>query len=269
MNFVAIVAFLSGVKVLCFILMSNHVHFVVYCSREEAEKFINRFKKFYSAYYQRKYGVNEFLRRLKFDLQQVNREDESLHKAIAYVLMNPVAANLCLNSTMYEWGAGNLFFNQLPPAGKPLGHYSNSARKRLLHSNVELPEEYLVCEHGFINPSSYVPVRYVESVFHTPKSLIHFLNNSSKARARLEKSPAPTFNDQLIQAAGRDLLHSLYRANGIEALLPYQKRDLIEQLQKRFSADLQQICRVTGIPYEEAAKILNTIRSPPSRWSSG
>lgn len=94
MNFVAIVAFLSGVKVLSFILMSNHVHFVVCCSDEKAELFIHRFKKFYSAYYQRKYGGKDFLRRLKVDIRPVYSDDESLQKAIAYVHMNPVAANL-------------------------------------------------------------------------------------------------------------------------------------------------------------------------------
>lgn len=259
MNFVAIVAFLSGVKVLSFVLMSNHVHFVVYCSREDAEKFINRFKKFYSAYYQHKYGGKEFLRRLKFDIRQVDREDESLQKAIAYVHMNPVAANLCLDSTMYSWGTGQILFNMLPSSGKALGNFSTSAQRRILHSKVELPQDYRICSQGYIEPSSYVPVRYVERIFSTPKRLLYFLNTSSKARARLEKAAAPTFNDQLIQTASKDLLSSLYRVSDMEELQEYQKRDLIEQLQRRFSADLRQICRVTGVPYEEADAIINGI----------
>ena len=38
MNYVAIAAFITGCKVLAFILMSNHVHFVLMCLRREAEE---------------------------------------------------------------------------------------------------------------------------------------------------------------------------------------------------------------------------------------
>ena len=40
MNYAATVAFLVGVNVLAFILMSNHVHFVLACSGEKARAFI-------------------------------------------------------------------------------------------------------------------------------------------------------------------------------------------------------------------------------------
>ena len=78
MNYVAIAAFLSGVIILAFILMSNHVHFVVECSRESAEKFINTLKRLYAAYYRRKYGVSELLRRNGVDIREVSKDDESL-----------------------------------------------------------------------------------------------------------------------------------------------------------------------------------------------
>lgn len=57
MNYVAIAAFLSGVLVLAFILMSNHVHFVASGSQEKVLLFINKFKQLYAAHYRRKYGV--------------------------------------------------------------------------------------------------------------------------------------------------------------------------------------------------------------------
>ena len=37
-----------------------------------------------------------------------------------------------------------------------------------------------------------------------------------------------------------------------------QKAELLRQLIRRFSADLNQVCRVTGIPYEEAARMVDT-----------
>ena len=50
MNLVAAVASLTGVNVLAFILMSNHVHFVLECSESKARLFINQFKKYHGQY---------------------------------------------------------------------------------------------------------------------------------------------------------------------------------------------------------------------------
>ena len=45
MNFVAVVKCVTNVSILAFILMSNHVHFVLGCGREEADIFIRNFKQ--------------------------------------------------------------------------------------------------------------------------------------------------------------------------------------------------------------------------------
>ena len=97
----------------------------------------------------------------------------------------------------------------------------------------------------------------VEALFRTPKRLGYFLRTSSKARQRLEGGVAPSFRDQNILSASEDLCRSLFRVNRISDLGVDQKTELLRQLGRRFSADLNQICRVTGIPYEEAARMLD------------
>ena len=257
MNYVAVAAFLSGVMVLAFILMSNHVHFVLACSREDAERFVNTFKRLYASYFYRKYGVNELLRRNGVDIREVNDSDESLERAIAYVLMNSVAANICFEPSGYPWGTGNVFFNDNPFPGRCLKEFSGRAQMRMLKSNVMLPGDYRIGSGGYILPESYVQVKGVEALFRTPKRLGYFLRTSSKARQRLEGGVAPSFRDQNILSASEDLCHSLFRVNRISDLGVEQKTELLRQLGRRFSADLNQICRVTGIPYEEAARMLD------------
>ena len=84
MNFVAIQAATTlDVVVLAFILMSNHVHFVLLGTEEDVEAFINAFKQRYSMYYQRKYGVKEFLRHNGVDKQPISYSDEGPEKAIS------------------------------------------------------------------------------------------------------------------------------------------------------------------------------------------
>ena len=111
MNLVAALAAEFPVFILAFILMSNHVHFVLLATRTEAERFINEYKRRHSKYLNKKYGAEKLLKTNGVDIRLIPPGDEAPEKAIAYVQMNPVAANICIHSTQYPWGSGNIFFN--------------------------------------------------------------------------------------------------------------------------------------------------------------
>ena len=261
MNFVAIQA--AGnpeVVVLAFILMSNHVHFVLVGKEEDVEAFINGFKQRYSIYFRRKYGVKEFLRRNDLDTRMIPYDDEGQEKAVAYVQMNCVAANICSHPSQYPWGTGNTFFNPVPVVGKRLDDLSGRARKRLLHSESDfLPGDWLLSADGFIFPASYVDVKAVEMLYRTPKRMNYFLVNSSKAKKRLMADEnLPSFRDQTILAALPDLCRSLFQKDSFSQLQPDEKSEFARQIRFRFSADATQIARVCGITYADAARLLDS-----------
>ncbi|MBR4808856.1 MAG: hypothetical protein IK031_01080 [Bacteroidales bacterium] len=257
MNFVAVLAARTGVRVIAFILMSNHVHFLLECCRTEAEDYINRFKKQYSYYYYCKYGENELLRRNLADIQEVGLTPESLERVVAYIQMNCVAARICLHPTGYRWGTGNTFFNDNPPQGTRVKEMSVRAVRRITHSTVNLPSGWKVAEDGYVLPDSYVSVDFVESLFRNPVRMNYFLNTSSKAKL-VRESNGPSFRDQIIMAAIADICMSLFRKQSVESLLPSEQKELLMQVRRRFGADLNQICRVSGIAYSEAAKMLDS-----------
>ena len=263
MNYVAIQAALHPeVVVLAFILMSNHVHFVLRGRREDVAKFISEFKHRYSIYYRRKYGVKEFLRGNGLDTRMVSAEDEAVERAIAYVQMNCVAANICSHPSQYPWGTGNTFFNPSEPAGKRLGEYSARALARLMRSDCEkLPGEWHLSDDGYIHPREYVAVKGVEALFRTPKRMNYFLQNSSKARKRLETTEEhlPAFRDQTILASIQDLCRSLFLKDSFRELLEDERVEFVRQIRFRFSADANQIARVCGLSYAEAARLLEAV----------
>ena len=260
MNYAATVAFLAGVNILAFILMSNHVHFVLECSEEQARAFITEYKRLYSHYLSRKYRTAELLRRNDIDIQQLVMGDESLERAIAYVQMNCVAANICMNPADYRWGTGSAFFRDTPGPGRPLGSLSKRAQIRLLHSRVDLPSDWIVGKDGYVLPGSYVSVRFVESLFRTPKRMNYFLVNSSKAKRRLalKEDGLPSFRDQVILAAIPDLCQTLFHQHRVTDLNEEQQAVLISQIRRRFSADINQIARVTGIALPDATRMLES-----------
>lgn len=260
MTYVALQALRSGVFVLAFILMSNHLHFVLMCSREKAEDFINGFKMAYSRYLRSKYGSREHLRRLKVDFKLLEGE-EALEWAIAYVLMNPVAANICVSPFDYPLGTGSAFFRVGGNIEKArcVSEMSARERMRVFHSRADVPGDWMVADAGYILPSSYVRKDMVEAIFRTPKRMQYFLNNSSKAKLRVEMEDAnlPAFRDQVILAALPDLCQSLFRRRGVQELSENQLVELLRQLRYRFSAGANQLARVTGLSYEQAARYLD------------
>ncbi len=256
MNYVAVLSFVLGIKVIAFILMSNHVHFLVICnSREEAELFINEYKKKYGKYYRHKYGVGELLRRNAIDIQEITLEEESPERIIAYILMNCVAANICLTADGYPWGSGNCYFKMRKEKGTLLGNLSSRERIRKLHSVAKLPSEWMILDDGYIAPDSYVDVAFVERLYRTPKRMNYFLMNSSKAKKTManNENKVPSFRDQLVIASIPDLCRSLFGVCSIKELNDNQTMELIKQLKRCFYSDVNQIARVTGLSYSDVA----------------
>lgn len=262
MNYVAVQASCSKVKIIAFILMSNHLHFVVYGDRLEVLSFTNALKSRYSRYLRNKYGYKEYLRRNDVDIREIPEQDEAMERTIAYVQMNCVAANVCAHPSQYSWGTGNVFFNSEPRRGRRIGDISKRARIRMFHSEVtDLPPDWLVGDAGFILPESYVNRKYVEQLFRTPKRMNYFLENSSKAKRRIETSEKnlPAFRDQAIISVLPDLCRSLFRKQSFNELTDEEKPECLRQIRFRFSANVEQIARVTGLTYEAAAGLLDSV----------
>ena len=268
MNFVAIQAACSpDVVVLAFILMSNHVHFVLVGEREDVERFICQFKHRYSIYFNGKWGIKKLLHHNGVDIKEIPNRDEAVERAVAYVLMNCVAANICSHPSQYPWGTGNCYFRldtnegYAGSKGVLLESMSERARERILHSNCNrVPFRWHLSPEGFIPPLEYVDVQSVEALFRKPQRFNYFLNTSSKARKRIEaEENLPAFRDQIIFAALPDLCQSLFQKKSFQALSRGEQSEFMRQIRFRFSADVNQIARVCGLSYAEAARLIEDI----------
>ena len=259
MNAVPLIAEMAGVRVVVFVLMSNHVHFILYCTYDQALEFINEFKRHQAFHIRKKYGAEKILRRNKIDIQMLDTSEESLERAIAYVQMNPVAANICSHPSQYPWGTGSCFFKKSATKGTPVESLSIRSRYKVLHSKLAVPAGSLLGEEGFILPESYVETRLVESVFKTPKRMNYFLYNSSKAKVVLNPTniDGPVFKDQTIIPVMEDLCRTLFKKGSVQELTQPQQAELIRQLRFRASSNINQIARISGIPYETVAKLLD------------
>jgi len=259
MNYVAVQAALTDVSILAFILMSNHVHFVLHGVYEDALAFINRYKKRYAKYFYSKYKINKLLKRNSVDIRRLPSEDEAVERAIAYVHMNCVAANICANSSQYPWGSGNVLFNLTKPEGKTLKEFSFRERKRILHCTLDLPLKWIIGGDGYIVPDSFLARKRAEAIFRTPKRMNYFLASSSKARKKIDSGDdsIPSFKDQIVAAAIPDICMALYGRTSMTGLSTEETVEVLRQIRFRFSSNINQIARVAGLSYADAAQLLD------------
>ena len=259
MNIIAVLSGLFSVRILAFVLMSNHVHLVLMGDEQVCISFMGRFKQLYSTYFKNKYSVGGLLHQNKVDYKLLTGE-ECLEKAISYVIMNPVAARICIDASGYKWGSGACYFNGNPEKGKPLCEFSIRQARRLLRSHSIPDGDYLVSDDGYILPRSYIPVEHVERIYRTPSRLSFFNRTSSKARTVLEsENSMPSFRDQLIATAIPDICVSLFKKNSISELSPIQTERLVSELRHRFNADFRQIARILGKEPSHIAQLLDTV----------
>lgn len=192
----------------------------------DVESFVRQFKHRYSIYYNGRWGIKKFLRLTGVDIREIPYEDEAPERAVAYVQMTCVAANICSHPSQYPYGTGDVFFSQKKVTGPRLGDLSARARARLLHTYEALPLKWHLGPEGFIPPYEYVDVGAVETLFRKPTRMNYFLTSSSKARKRLESE---------------------------------EQTEFMRQIRFRFSADVNQIARVCGLSYAEAARMIDGI----------
>ena len=126
----------------------------------------------------------------------------------------------------------------------------------MLHSKISLPKDYIVDNRGFVLLESYVQVKFVESVFRTPKRMMAFLLNSSKIKSHPDKNPK--FSDMLLLSTLRELCQSAFGVKDFSNLDYNQKADALRILRYRFFSDSKQISRVTGLDIEVVDKLLDS-----------
>lgn len=258
MNYLAVTAAKTGVTVAAFILMSNHVHILLYCCRADALHFINLFKQLYGTHYRNKYGDSRFFRRNSVAIDEIDSEDEGLEKVIAYIVMNSVAARICANANGYRWGTGACYFNDNKEVGHPVREMSGRSRIKLFRSRAKIPDSWTVGAGGYILPECYVAVKGVENIFKTPSRYNYFLNASSKAKKARDAS-GPAFRDQVVLECINDLCVTMFNKKSPSDLNKEEKKELVKQLRWRLSTEVHQISRVSGIKYAEVTEMINSL----------
>ena len=257
MNILAVTVFSCDIRLLAFVLMSNHFHFVLDTTRENAEYFIRMFKLSLSRYFQLEYGELKMLNRLATTVSMLDDSDEGLKRLIAYVLNNPVKAGINCVPQGYEWSSADCYFNQTDYKRDTtkISDYSVKALRKILRSKKRLPGHWRLNSSQYVIPQSYVDHLAVERCYVGSRSFEFYLSRSLAVRKSANDNVS--FSDSLVQSALSELLEKKYDVSDLSELDGFMKNLLVRDLKGRLGASPKQIARLMRMSIADVLQALS------------
>ncbi len=260
MNSIPSCALAADVRIYCFCLMNNHVHFILGGEQENCIRFIREYKRQRSRQLAERYDGQHSLIGADIGIKAVDTEDY-FKTLVAYVLRNPIEAKMNIMPSDYRWSSGNLYFSDRAfkqgNFGK-LGELSLAKQRRLFRTRMTLPENFLVCNDGIIFPGSYVDYQFVEKIFVSTKQMLYFLSKTNSMEAELDSGilAKAHYTDMELLASLECLCSEKYSGRQYSSLKIEDKYRLGRLLHKSYGAGSKQIARVASLDYETLKTML-------------
>ena len=256
MNILAVTCFSCKVKLLAFVLMTNHVHFVLKGRKDVADRFIWLYKNLLSRYLRKRYGEVKFLHRLRTSVDYVEMTDENLKRLIAYVLNNPVKAGINCVAYGYEWSSARCYFNMIDDMSEStkVSEFSVRELRKILHSCFKLPAFCRISSSGYVIPHSYIDTEAVEHLFGRATSFEYFLSTSLSIRKGVTENLS--FSDAVLTSALKEILDIKYGVSSFTDLNDFLKKNLLKDMKSRFTASSKQLARVIGLSVSDVIRYL-------------
>ena len=230
--------------------MSNHFHFIVYGTEEEAKAYIYWYKNYISRYIHKVHGSNSLLRHVKTGVKLIEDSTEALRIAIAYVLKNHIKAGIDIAPYGYEWCSGNCYFTDRDILSETISVAEMGGReyRKLIRSRTILAPSFRINSSGYIEPASYIRKDLVEACFGRVQSFNYHMNIAGAQRSK--ESPVD-FSDDLVLAGLKEILMKKYDIDNISSLNDSSKKDIAFLLKRQFNCPPKQLARLMHINLNE------------------
>lgn len=249
-NRIGICCLRTGVKVIAYVLMDNHVHFVLHGTMPECKEFITLYKQLTGTWIHVKYGLNDFLRLLPTNIILLDSEEKLLN-AIAYIDRNPLVAGYRYLPTEYPWGSARYVFKDSrdDEDAKPLSTMSRRTQRKLLSTRVALPGDWRVDDKGMLCPDSFLDASVIESYFKTPVRYSYFLAKKLEGTVELEMESSQKIfiPDIELREIVRKMILQDYGKDSVADLDVQARLSVARKLRYRYASTLKQISRMVHL----------------------
>ncbi len=262
-NYLALAGWKTGIEILAFVIMSNHVHIMIICKdRNLAVRYIRSFKKLYSMYLSQKYDMSEALRGIEDSISLID-SISYFRNCVAYILRNALCARICKRIEDYPWSSYPCYFNMQAHEGA--GRISDLGireRRMVLKTRMDLSEcPYRVNSEGMIEAKSFVRYDIVEKAFASSgKFFLASLGTCNDAKMEYEMTckPLVRVNDKELAEVIEALTEKRFEGKKISGLTQSQKCSIIKNIYFNNKTTIPQLSRILGLPKGIVRQILST-----------
>ena len=249
-NRIGICCLRTGVKVIAYVLMDNHVHFVLYGTMPECKRFITLYKQLTGTWIHVKYGLNDYLKQLSANILLLDTEERLLN-TIAYIDRNPVVAGYRYLPTEYPWGSARYVFkdSREDEDTKPLSSMSRRSQRILLSTRVAIPSEWRINTKGMLCPDSFLDASVIESYFKTPVRYSYFLAKKLEGvvEQEIETSQKTFIPDIELREIVRKMILQDYGKDSVTDLDVHDRLSVARTLRYRYASTIKQISRIVHL----------------------
>ena len=249
-NRIAICHLMTALEIIAFVLMDNHVHFVMYGTMPQCKAFINLYKRLTGKWIQTRYGISDYLRGLPTEILRIESE-EALLNTIAYLDRNPPLAGYRYMHSEYPWGSSKYVFRDTDATDnseswKPASTYTRRALRSILNSKVTIPGDWMINDSGMIHPMSFLNIKKLESCYKTPVRYAYFL--AKKIEGIVEQdllhSQKLFIPDKELRPIVRKMASDLFGTESITELDVKERLVIAKRLRYNYVSTVKQISRM-------------------------
>lgn len=249
-NRIGICSLRTGVKVIAFVLMDNHIHFVLQGTMPQCKVFITLYKQLTGTWIHIRYGLNDFLKLLPTNIMLLDTEERLLN-TIAYIDRNPVVAGYRYLATEYPWGSARYLFKNSREEKdvKPLSMLSCRSLRSMLRTRVVLPGHWRIDSKGMLCPDSFIDASVIESYFKTPVRYSYFLSKKLEGivEQELESSQRVFIPDIELRAIVRKMISEEFGKDSIAELDVNARLAIARKLRYSYASTIKQISRMVHL----------------------
>ena len=251
---------ITDVIVIAFCLMDNHIHFILYGTREACLRWLRLYQKL-TMMWQRNHRegapVDETW---EYDAWQIY-DEEDLKRKIAYVFRNPTVAKMGFVPGGYRWCSAWLVFSDAASrlqARRRVGTLSSYESRRLFETRIDLPEDWSLLPDGLIWPGDYTETARVEKLFGHPRNFLFYLNQNHEAEINWQMyQDRLSLPDTDIVMVARGQSEKLFGTQSLASLDIQSRLQLCKLIKKKTGASLKQLARVFHLPLSDLKMIFD------------
>lgn len=243
------IALVKGVSLFSFVLMDNHVHFLLRGSLPMCKDFIIKYKTLTGRWNSFKYGDEGKITDVPSHIIKIESEEQLL-SVIAYIDRNPIKASFPFLPFEYRWGSAQLMFRKKSHNnGKKLVELSLTQRRKMFCTRVNLPLEWRVDENDMLNPECFVEWKKVESLFKSAYRYLYFLIKKVEKDFENEYITGSKIyiSDKNLRPILLQLAQDLYGTKDIKMLNINSRLVLARKLRYEYYSTPKQLSRMLGV----------------------